>query len=423
MPSQNKPTQAVIGSGYGEIRASIDIGALEDYLSTHLKGIRLPIAVKQFKFGQSNPTYFLTDADNKRYVLRKKPDGQLLSKTAHQVEREYTVLRALHQYNLRPTTPVSKRVPVPEPFLLCQDNSVVGTPFYVMEFLDGRIFEDARLLELSPKDRTECWLASIHALTCLSSIDPADIGLDSYGPPQAYFPRQLRAFSKIAEVQGATRDIDTNEPVQQIPHYENMIRWFQTHLPDEGNLGRRIVHGDYKLDNLVFHSTENRVIGMLDWELSTIGSPLADFANHTQPWSINPDHLPKDGIFRENVRAFRDVPTNTTTGADQGGEKLAPVPLELLEKEYCKRMKLDYPLKDILFVRSWMLLRASVGLSAVTSHLPFCEHREVSSRRVLRHAQLGVRLLQRMLYSTLPQWNFLVDSPDEFLLMPEKEML
>ncbi|KAJ3748593.1 protein kinase subdomain-containing protein PKL/CAK/ACAD [Lentinula detonsa] len=348
------------GSGYGEIRASLDVDKLERYLEKNLKGVMLPLAVKQFKFGQSNPTYFLTDANKKRYVLRKKPSGILLSKTAHQVEREYTVLHALQQYNCRSSTPASKRVPVPEPYLLCEDTSVIGTPFYVMQFLDGRIFEDARLLELSPKDREECWLASIHALTALSSVDPVEIGLKSFGPPQAYFPRQLRAFTKIAQAQGATRDVDTNEPVQQIPYYDEMQRWFQTHLPDESRIGRRIVHGDYKLDNLVFHPTENRVIGMLDWELSTLGSPLADFANLTQPWSINPEYLPLEGIFRENVRAFKDLTTNAVTGSGKGGESCAPVQLELLEKEYCKRMKLGYPLKDIVFVRSWMLFRTSI---------------------------------------------------------------
>ncbi|KAJ4483551.1 protein kinase subdomain-containing protein PKL/CAK/ACAD [Lentinula aciculospora] len=361
MSSDDSKKEAQInGSGYGEIRASIDVGALEKYLEKNLKGVRLPVSVKQFKFGQSNPTYFLTDANKKRYVLRKKPSGQLLSKTAHQVEREYTVLHALHKYNLRSTTPASKCVPVPEPYLLCEDTSVIGTPFYVMEFLDGRIFEDARLLELSPKDREECWLASIHALSALSSVDPVDIGLESYGPPQAYFPRQLRAFTKIAEVQGATRDVDTNEPVQQIPYYVQMQRWFQSHLPDESKMGRRIVHGDYKLDNLVFHPTENRVIGILDWELSTLGSPLADFANLTQLWSIKPEYLPKEEIFRQNVRAFKDLPTNIVTGVGKGGESGAPVQLELLEKEYCRRMHVEYPLKDIVFVRSWTLFRTSI---------------------------------------------------------------
>lgn len=246
---------------------------------------------------------------------------------------------------------------MPEPYLLCEDSSVIGTPFYVMQFLDGRIFEDARLLDMSPVDREQCWLASVHALTSLSSVDPVEIGLGEYGPPQAYFPRQLRAFTKIADIQGKTRDVDTNEPVQQIPHYDAMLRWFQAHLPDESNMGRRIVHGDYKLDNLVFHPTENRVIGILDWELSTIGSPLADFGNLTQPWSIKPEHLPKDGFFRENVRAFNGVATNTTSGAGKGGERASPVQLEILEKEYCKRMELEYPLKDIIFVRSWMLFR------------------------------------------------------------------
>ncbi|KAE9400654.1 APH-domain-containing protein [Gymnopus androsaceus JB14] len=371
-----------VGSGYGEIRASIDVDALESYLVKNLKGVKLPLGVKQFKFGQSNPTYFLTDANQKRYVLRKKPAGELLSKTAHQVEREYAVLHALHKYNLRSTTPASSRVPVPEPYVLCTDTSILGTPFYVMQFLDGRIFEDARLLELTPKDREECWLSTIHALTALSSIDPSDVGLGDYGPPQAYFPRQLRAFSKIAQVQGATRDIDTNEPVQQIPFCEPMLRWFQAHLPDESGLGRRIVHGDYKLDNLVFHPTENRVIGILDWELSTLGSPLADFANLTQPWSIKPDDVPDVGVFKENVRAFKGVPTNTKTGPGTG-DGVAPIQLDVLEREYCRRLKIEYPLRDIVFVRSWMLFRGSIISQGIAAR---AARRQASSANAAQYA-------------------------------------
>ncbi|KAJ3768394.1 kinase-like protein [Lentinula raphanica] len=383
MATDPKRQPQASGSGYGEIRASIDVDRLEQYLEKNLKGCKLPLAVKQFKFGQSNPTYFLTDASNKRYVLRKKPAGNLLSKTAHQVEREYTVLHALHQYNLRSTTPPSKRVPVPEPYLLCEDTSIIGTPFYVMQFLEGRIFEDARLLELSPKDREECWLASVRALAALSSVDPVDIGLEQYGPPQAYFPRQLRAFTKIAQVQGATRDVDTNELVQQIPHYDEMQRWFNAHLPDESRIGRRIVHGDYKMDNLVFHPTENRVIGMLDWELSTLGSPLADFANLTQPWSIRPEHLPREGVFREGVRAFKDLPTNKVIGTGKGGEGCAPVQLDLLEKEYCKLMNLGYPLEDIVFVRSWMLFRTSIISQGIAARVA---RRQASSANAAQYS-------------------------------------
>jgi aminoglycoside phosphotransferase (APT) family kinase protein len=374
------PPAKKVGSGYGEVRASINVDTLEEYLAKNLKGIRLPVAVKQFKFGQSNPTYFLTDANKKRYVLRKKPAGELLSPTAHQVEREYAVLHALHKYNLRSTTPIDKRVPVPEPYLLCEDTSIVGTPFYVMEFLDGRIFEDARLLELTPKDREECWLSTIHALTALSSVDPSDVGLGGYGPPQAYFPRQLRAFSKIAAVQGATRDIDTNEPVQQIPYYEPMLRWFQSHLPDESVTGRRIVHGDYKLDNLVFHPTENKVIGILDWELSTLGSPLADFANLTQPWNIRPEDVPNIGVFRQNVRAFKGVPTNTNIGH---GDGTTPIQLDVLEREYCKRLKLEYPLKDIVFVRSWMSFRGSIISQGIAAR---AARRQASSENASQYA-------------------------------------
>lgn len=266
-----------------------------------------------------------------------------------------------------------------------------------MEFLDGRIFEDARLLDLSPKDREECWLSTIHALTALSSIDPSEVGLDGYGPPQAYFPRQLRAFSNIASVQGATRDIDTNEPVQQIPYHDPMLRWFQSHFPDESITGRRIVHGDYKLDNLVFHPTENRVIGILDWELSTLGSPLADFANLTQPWSIKPEDIPDIDIFRENMRAFKGVPTNTNTGH---GNDLAPIQLDVLEREYCRLLKLEYPLKDFVFVRSWMLFRVNSPFWFIDWMLTSVVDREVSLHKELLRELPAAKLLRLTQYGT-----------------------
>jgi len=146
-----------------------------------------------------------------------------------------------------------------------------------MEFLEGRIFQDVRVPQLSSdKDRREVWLATIHALTALSRVDPFSIGLGSFGPNSPYFPRQLKSFHKIAQAQSVTTDVDTGERVMQIPFYEDMLAWYGAHLPDESKYGGlSFVHGDYKLDNLIFHPTENRVIGILDWELCTLGSPVS----------------------------------------------------------------------------------------------------------------------------------------------------
>jgi len=153
MSDENQPKK--IGGEYGEVRAMIDIEKLNAYLSENVETVKTPVDVKQFKFGQSNPTYFLTDTIQRRFVLRKKPAGILFSSTAHQIEREYTMLRALHEHNISPSVSSEQIVPVPKPIILCEDETVIGTPFYIMEFLEGRIFTDTRMLEVSPQDRRE----------------------------------------------------------------------------------------------------------------------------------------------------------------------------------------------------------------------------------------------------------------------------
>ncbi|KAG2055497.1 kinase-like protein [Suillus hirtellus] len=383
------------GSEYGAMRANIDIKTLNTYLEVHVPVVAIPVQVQQFKFGQSNPTYFLTDASATRFVLRKKPAGQLLSSTAHQIEREYRMLSALHRYNISPTTKPEQIVPVPQPFVLCEDSSVIGTPFYIMEYLEGRIFTDTRLLELPQQDRRECWLSAIHSLAALASLDPFQLGLKNFGPTTDYFPRQIKSFTRISVAQSQAIDIETGKETGNIPYFKEMVGWYQKHFPDESKTGLRIVHGDYKLDNMIFHPTENRIIGILDWELCTLGSPLADLANLTQPWAIDARHIPKDSLLTEFtiIRPFK----NTT--------KDVPIPLEDLEREYCRLTNQPYPIKEMIFVRSWILFRLAIISQGIAARYA---RRQASSEKAFLHPQF-FPLVGRLAKSILEDDGFAID--------------
>ncbi|ETW74830.1 hypothetical protein HETIRDRAFT_442731 [Heterobasidion irregulare TC 32-1] len=367
-------TNKKIGGEFGEVRAVIDVEQLNAYIGRSVPSIKAPLEVKQFKFGQSNPTYFLTDASGTRFVLRKKPAGQLLSKTAHQIEREYTILHAIHEHNVSPSTSASQRVPAPEPIILCEDISIIGTPFYIMEFLDGRIFTDVRMLEVSPSDRRECWLSAVQSLAALSSLDPAALGLSNFGPSTDYFPRQIKSLTSVSVAQSQAVDIETNEPTGMIPQFDEMVRWYRQNLPDEKKTGLRIVHGDYKLDNMIFHPTENRVIGILDWELCTLGSPLADLANLTTSWAIDISSI--KGVDANKFTLMRGF-KNTT--------KDVPIALEELEREYCRLTNQPYPIIEMLFVRSWMLFRLAIISQGIAARYA---RRQASSEQAYIQGQM-----------------------------------
>jgi aminoglycoside phosphotransferase (APT) family kinase protein len=216
--------------------------------------------------GQSNPTYFVSYA-GQRMVLRKKPAGPIL-KGAHAIEREYRVLQAL-----APTG-----VPVPRTLLLCEDEAVIGVSFYLMERLDGRAFHDAALPGLTPSERRGIYLSMAETMAKLHAVDPAAIGLADYGRPGNYFERQIARWTK------QWRESD-GEP---IPEIDMLVDWLPRHLPsDDGRVS--IAHGDLRLGNFFFHSTEPRTIAILDWELSTLGHPLADLAFCSMPWHTSPD--------------------------------------------------------------------------------------------------------------------------------------
>ncbi|KAK6360008.1 hypothetical protein TWF696_001129 [Orbilia brochopaga] len=294
-------------STVGPVRQPIDVAALERYLTTHVpRCFRSPITLKQFGYGQSNPTYLVINGDGRKYVMRKKPPGSLLSKTAHAVEREYRVLHALQN------TPV----PTPKVYALCEDPAVIGTPFYIMEFVKGRIFENYAIPDVSPTDRKLIWKSAIQTLALLHSIPPASVNLQSYGAPSNFYARQISTWTKIHASQSKAVDKETNQPIGDLPHFHEMLTYFSQHLPQDRTT---IVHGDFKIDNLIYHPTEPRVIGIVDWELSTLGHPLSDLANLLTPFS----YIDKDV---QAPAEFRTHPHNIDLATLPG----VPSPAELL---------------------------------------------------------------------------------------------
>ncbi|KAJ2444147.1 hypothetical protein GGF42_006398 [Coemansia sp. RSA 2424] len=257
-----------------EVRSGheLDVGKLEVFLAKTVPGLRLPLTLKQFSVGQSNPTYLVTDHEGQKYVLRKKPAGQLLSKTAHAVEREFRILQALGQHT---------QVPVPRVHVLCEDLNVVGTPFYLMEFLDGRILPDVRLPEIKAEERRQYWEALVDVLALLHKVDYRRVGLgEGFGKSSGYYERQVKSLRRISEAQAMAIGRNGDAADGKLPGIDRLLRWLDSRgCPDETT----IVHGDFKMDNVVWHATEIRVIGILDWELSTLGNPRSDLANMLQP--------------------------------------------------------------------------------------------------------------------------------------------
>ncbi len=241
---------------------AFDVGALEEYMRSHVEGFAGPLTVRQFKGGQSNPTYRL-EAPSGRYVLRRKPPGKLLT-SAHAVDREFRVISALYAADF----------PVPRPYALCEDDEVVGTMFYLMDFVDGRIFWDLDLPDCAPDERTAIYDNANQVIADLHNYDVSKIGLEDFGKPGNYFARQISRWSK-QYVASETREVAA---------MNRLIDWLPQNIPDDESVS--VVHGDYRLDNMVFHPTEPRVIGVLDWELSTIGHPLGDFTYHLMAWQM-----------------------------------------------------------------------------------------------------------------------------------------
>lgn len=228
-----------------------------------MEGFCGPLTATKFAHGQSNPT-FLIEAASGKSVLRRKPPGELL-KSAHAVDREYRVMTALAESD----------VPVPKTCHLCEDDSVIGSVFFIMEYLDGRIFWDPALPELGNEERTAVYTDMSRALAAVHSVDVEAVGLGDYGKPGNYFARQTSRWT------GQYRASETGT----IPTMDRLIEWLPAHMPaDDGRVA--LVHGDFRLDNMIFHPVEPRIIALLDWELSTLGHPFADLAYQCMQWRV-----------------------------------------------------------------------------------------------------------------------------------------
>jgi len=242
-----------------------DPARLAAHLAREVPGFAGPLTVRQFKGGQSNPTYLL-ETPSRKYVLRRKPPGKLLP-SAHAVDREFRVIQALSGAGF----------PVAQPVLYCADEAVAGTPFYVMSFVEGRVFWNPEMPGSKPAERTAVYDAMNATLAQLHSFDPAGIGLSDFGRGENYVARQTDRWSKQYRA----------SQTQTIDEMERLIEWLPAHIPPSGPA--RLVHGDYRLDNMIFEAASPRVLAVLDWELSTLGDPLADFTYHLMQWHMPPE--------------------------------------------------------------------------------------------------------------------------------------
>ena len=260
------------------MRHPIDIDRLSRWLGRNVSSFGGKVEVTEFAGGQSNPTYLLTSGSH-RCVLRRKPPGALLP-SAHAVDREYRVMAAL----------AGSDVPVPQVHVYCEDLSIVGTAFYVMDFVDGRTFWDPTLPGVAPRERTALYHELNRVITALHSIDYQAAGLGDFGRPGNYLRRQIDRWTKQYRA----------SETERVEAMERLIEWLPQNVPEDDQT--TLVHGDYRIDNVIFHPTEPHVVAVLDWELSTLGHPLADFAYHCMSWRVTPEEF--RGMKGHDLRAL-----------------------------------------------------------------------------------------------------------------------
>ena len=345
--------------GTREVRDAhrFDAARLDEYLGSHIDGYRGPLTVRQFKGGQSNPTYLL-ETPAASYVMRRKPPGKLL-KSAHAVDREFRVISALYAADF----------PVPRPFLLCADDEIVGTMFYIMEFVQGRIFWDLDLPDSDAQERRAIYDHVNATIARLHSFDYCRIGLGDYGRPGNYFARQISRWSK----QYVASEID------KVPAMDRLMQWLPEHIPDDDTSG--VVHGDYRLDNLVIHPNEPRVVAVLDWELSTIGHPLGDFTYHLMAWQMPAIGIGSTGLVGKDLKAL---------GIPSEEEYVAT---------YCERTGRSEGIADRDFYAAYNFFRIAAILQGIAGRVrdgtAASAHANRAGNAVAPLAELGWRYAQR----------------------------
>ncbi|MDG1828918.1 MAG: phosphotransferase [Luminiphilus sp.] len=245
---------------------TLDLSKLSDWMKKNVCDFSGPLSAEKFAGGQSNPTFKLSAGDRK-FVLRRKPPGQLLA-SAHAVDREFRVIAALQDTD----------VPVPGAVALCKEDEIIGSMFYLMEYLEGRVFWDPVLPELNNDERSAVYDDMNRVLAAMHSINVADVGLGDYGRPGNYFERQVGRWTKQYRA----------SETQTVPAMEELMAWLPENMPAEDDRVA-LVHGDYRLDNVMFHPTEPKIIAVLDWELSTLGNPIADLAYQVMAWQLPRD--------------------------------------------------------------------------------------------------------------------------------------
>ena len=253
---------------------------LQEYMLSHVEGFHGPLTVRQFKGGQSNPTYLLESPSGK-YVMRRKPPGKLL-KSAHAVDREFRVISALYAADF----------PVPRPYVLCEDVEIVGTTFFIMEFVDGRVFWELDMPESDPEERAAVYEHANRTIADLHNINHEQIGLADFGKPGNYFARQISRWSKQYVA----------SETEKIAAMNNLMEWLPGNIPDDESA--TVVHGDFRLDNMIIHPVEPRIIAVLDWELSTIGHPLGDFTYHLMAWQLPEIGIGSTGLKGKDLDAL-----------------------------------------------------------------------------------------------------------------------